>query len=66
MDYEKMVKETEPTAYVKVEGSLRIIARPRRKEDGPALVKYVLLSEPSYTSAGAWESALKRRPSLTV
>ena len=64
MNYEKLVLEAEPTAYLKVEKTIRVIVRPRRKEDGPALVKYVLMSDAAYTTEGAWKSAWEKLQTL--
>ena len=59
MTAKDQVLAIEPTAYLKIEGSKRVICRPRTKADLPALVHYILLSDVSYTSGGAWENALK-------
>ena len=49
-----------PKAFAFRKGVKLEIRRPREREDGPALVKYILLSGIAYTEETAWGEAAAR------
>ena len=50
----------EPTAYMRVDHTIRQVVRPRRQGDIPALVKWFPLSGEHLLSSDAWQDAANR------
>jgi len=63
-EWETRVKEVEPEAYLRMEGSTRQVVRPRRETDPKALVKWYPISGLHVTGEEAWKDALSQLQNL--